>query len=297
MNIYALQKKIELLRKDIDQLVYENKDAERRLSDRRDSIRVSEQEIYGIKVDKIPGARDQIYAAGVEIDRIDVEINDLQKRIALLQVDRSRQVGKREEARKILSDAEERISILTQIIASGQAEIRKYEARIEDNAITIRNLEARIADIQAEINAGADNSQTIRDLEIRIAQISATIDERRATLVNVERIIQAIEVHVGTFEKTINKHYYSCYHFDDSPVDNTQDNQVVVVAPNDAFTNYLKDVFGYTPSQNIRARFSGEQVTFKHLNIFSPAWIKVYGIPFSAGYGNNMDIMETEFSC
>ena len=35
----------------------------------------------------------------------------------------------------------------------------------------------------------------------------------------------------------------------------------------------------------------------KNLNIFSPAWIKVYGIPYSAGYGNNMDIMETEFSC
>lgn len=134
-------------------------------------------------------------------------------------------------------------------------------------------------------------------MEIRIAEISVAIDERKSTLANVERIIQSIEVHVGTFEKTINKHYYSCYHFDDNAADNTQDDQVVVVAPNDAFTNYLKDVFGYTPSQNIRARFSGEQVTFKHLSIFSPAWIKVYGIPFSAGYGNNMDIMETEFSC
>lgn len=65
INIYALQKKIELLRKDIDQLIYENGDAERRLSDKRDSIRVSEQEIYGIKVEQIPGARDQINAAGV----------------------------------------------------------------------------------------------------------------------------------------------------------------------------------------------------------------------------------------
>ena len=33
------------------------------------------------------------------------------------------------------------------------------------------------------------------------------------------------------------------------------------------------------------------------MTIFSPIWSKVYGIPYSAGYGNNMDVMETEFSC
>ena len=33
------------------------------------------------------------------------------------------------------------------------------------------------------------------------------------------------------------------------------------------------------------------------IRIFHPAWIKVYGIPYSAGYGNNLDIMEMNFVC
>lgn len=59
----------------------------------------------------------------------------------------------------------------------------------------------------------------------------------------------------------------------------------------------MKDVYGTTPSQNIRTKFSDEQVKVKHLNIFSASWIKVYGVPFSTEYGNNVDLEETKFSC
>lgn len=58
----------------------------------------------------------------------------------------------------------------------------------------------------------------------------------------------------------------------------------------------MKDVFGQAPNENIRARFSGS-VNIRKNTIFSPAWTKVYGIPFSAGYGNNKDISEDNFSC
>lgn len=71
----------------------------------------------------------------------------------------------------------------------------------------------------------------------------------------------------------------------------------VAAAPSEGFLSYLKEVFGSTPDSNIRARFGGEIINIKHSTIFSPSWIKVYGIPFSAGYGNNMDIMETDFKC
>jgi len=51
----------------------------------------------------------------------------------------------------------------------------------------------------------------------------------------------------------------------------------------------MKDVFGQVPNENIRARFSGT-VSIKKNTIFSPAWTKVYGIPFTAGYGSNKDL-------
>lgn len=35
----------------------------------------------------------------------------------------------------------------------------------------------------------------------------------------------------------------------------------------------------------------------KQFNIFSPSWIQVYGIPFSAGYGSNLDYTSIEFQC
>jgi hypothetical protein len=31
--------------------------------------------------------------------------------------------------------------------------------------------------------------------------------------------------------------------------------------------------------------------------IFSPAWAKVYGIPYTAGYGSNRDISSDYFKC
>lgn len=46
----------------------------------------------------------------------------------------------------------------------------------------------------------------------------------------------------------------------------------------------------------IRARFSGK-VSVKRVNIFKPAWIRVFGIPFSSGYGNNLDYLKEEFQC
>jgi hypothetical protein len=58
----------------------------------------------------------------------------------------------------------------------------------------------------------------------------------------------------------------------------------------------MKDVFGQVPNENIRARFSGT-VSIKKNTIFSPAWTKVYGIPFTAGYGSNKDLSEDNFSC
>lgn len=115
------------------------------------------------------------------------------------------------------------------------------------------------------------------------------------------------------FEKRVNKHYYSCY-TDGNGNDNNNDNGDNSSGKDnhdsgngnnrdssigtDAFTNYLKSLFGAVYSPNIRTRFSGVgQVGVKSLTIFSPAWVKVYGLPYSGGYGNSMDIMNTEFSC
>lgn len=120
-------------------------------------MRVSEEEIYALKVDKVAGANDRIEIASAHIIQIDSEIKDLQERISILQIDRKQQVKEREEAKTILAEAETRIAYLTQVIAKGQAEIRKYQASIEDNLITIQNLEIRISEIQAEIDAGVDN--------------------------------------------------------------------------------------------------------------------------------------------
>lgn len=58
----------------------------------------------------------------------------------------------------------------------------------------------------------------------------------------------------------------------------------------------MKEVYGQVPSENIRARFSGS-VNIKKHTIFSPSWTKVYGIPYTAGYGSNKDISEDNFSC
>ena len=80
-------------------------------------------------------------------------------------------------------------------------------------------------------------------------------------------------------------------------IEDSNDDDDVVAAPSDAFQSYLKEVFGAVANTNIRARFSGSSVNIKHVDIFSPKWVKVYGIPYSGGYGNNMDIMDTEFKC
>lgn len=89
------------------------------------------------------------------------------------------------------------------------------------------------------------------------------------------------------YETIINEHYYFCYKHpkgDDLP-------EIHQTEKSDEFINYLENVFGAKPSPNIRARFSGEQVNLKHFSIFSPGWIRIYGVPYSAGYGNNMDVM------
>lgn len=58
----------------------------------------------------------------------------------------------------------------------------------------------------------------------------------------------------------------------------------------------MKDIFGQAPNENIRARFSGT-VSIKKNTIFSPTWTKVYGLPYTAGYGSNKDIVDNNFSC
>ena len=56
-------------------------------------------------------------------------------------------------------------------------------------------------------------------------------------------------------------------------------------------------MFGSVTNTNIRARFGGNIIDLKRVDIFSPSWIRVYGIPFSAGYGNNRDLVEEDFQC
>jgi len=89
----------------------------------------------------------------------------------------------------------------------------------------------------------------------------------------------------------INKHYSVCYQY--APVDN---NNYEWKVPSGAFLNYMKDIFGQVPNENIRARFSGT-VSIRKNTIFSPSWTKVYGIPYTAGYGSNRDITDDNFSC
>lgn len=60
----------------------------------------------------------------------------------------------------------------------------------------------------------------------------------------------------------------------------------------------MKDIFGQSYSDNIRARFTNVgTLNVKRNNIYSPAWTKVYGIPFSAGYGSNADFQQADYSC
>jgi len=56
--------------------------------------------------------------------------------------------------------------------------------------------------------------------------------------------------------------------------------------------NYLRRVYG-TEDSLIKTRSSGTTLSLRQFNIFSPNWIKVYGIPFSAGMGSNLDYTST----
>lgn len=123
-----------------------------------------------------------------------------------------------------------------------------------------------------------------------LAKAKSEIDR----LVNLYTEMEKYQEEFGT---SISKHYYGCYQ--SNPIVNNNDkyDNNKFTAPFNAFLSYMKEVFGQAPNENIRARFSGTAVNVKRNTIFSPAWTKVYGIPFSAGYGNNLDVMKDNFSC
>ena len=56
--------------------------------------------------------------------------------------------------------------------------------------------------------------------------------------------------------------------------------------------NYLRRVYG-TEESLINTSSSGTTLSLRQFNIFSPNWIKVYGIPFSGGIGSNLDYTST----
>jgi len=58
----------------------------------------------------------------------------------------------------------------------------------------------------------------------------------------------------------------------------------------------MKEVYGQEPDENIRARFTGN-INIRRNSIYSPAWVKVFGIPYSAGYGSNGDVQQGDYSC
>ena len=75
----------------------------------------------------------------------------------------------------------------------------------------IKNLEARIADLEEEINQGGDNTEIIRELEIKIRERTTLLANKRATIKETEKVISILQVRIKQFERVINKHYYSCY--------------------------------------------------------------------------------------
>ena len=57
----------------------------------------------------------------------------------------------------------------------------------------IKNLEARIADLEEEISQGVDNTEVIRELEIKIRERT---ENKRATVKETEKVINILEVRI-----------------------------------------------------------------------------------------------------
>lgn len=153
----------------------------------------------------------------------------------------------------------------------------------------------KIDDCNKELNGyGRDRDDKFREIQGKIADLEQQIIVNTREAERLTALFTEMEKYRQEFEETISKQYYGCYQY--APVNNSQDNDDRFSAPSSAFINYMKEVFGQAPNENIRARFSGT-VNIRKNTIFSPAWTKVYGIPFSAGYGNNRDISEDNFSC
>lgn len=104
----------------------------------------------------------------------------------------------------------------------------------------------------------------------------------------------------------IDTQYYRCYNVIDGGSGGgygggyvfNNDGYSTINLNSDSLINYLTNVYGSVPSSSIRPRFSGTgTINLQQSSIFSPVWTSVYGIPYSAGYGSNSDIMKTDFDC
>ena len=181
-------------------------------------------------------------------------------------------------------EARRQIDILTKANERIQGII--FTLNIELTAVeqTISSLNISIEEITKQINSLGTNKETeIRQIQLRIQTIGVQIHAQTNEASRLETIATSLEGSLAEFKATVDRHYNVCYKVEEDD--------------GSAFLNYLKEVFGSVPNPNIRARFSGEVVKIKHSTIFSPSWIRVYGLPFSGGYGNSMDIMDLDFQC
>ncbi len=203
----------------------------------------------------------------------------------------------RDGFQKTIDDGDRRINECNSKIKEHQDYIDGSYSKSKYCADAINDLNKKIDDCNKELNgAGKDRDDKFRDNQNKIDDLNRQIAVNTKEVERLTALFTDMDKYRQEFEESISKQYYGCYQY--APINNNN-NQVdddKFSAPSTAFVNYMKDVFGQVPNENIRARFSGT-VNIKKNTIFSPSWTKVYGIPFSAGYGNNRDISEDNFSC